>query len=122
SRRVTFRTLSAELPGGDLVGREHGGQGFVAGGLDLARHGPVPRAAVAFRERLVGDLAHHALEEPDLAALWRTRVVLAPQELPATEVVQASLDGGDLFASHTGQIRGQERDAEHRRVLERGAL
>ena len=54
--------------------------------------GEVPRSPIAFRQRLVGDVAHEVLQEAVLAVLGRARVGLEAEHLLAHERAEQRLE------------------------------
>ena len=87
--------------------------------LQVTCHGEVPGLAVATRQRVVGDLPDHGLDEAVLPALRRPRVGLQLQDLLAHQGTQQLIevrhpDGLEALAGEGG--------AEHGGVLHQRAL
>ena len=99
------------------MARQRARQLVVADALVVARHGQVPRATVAARERAVGDLLDQRLDEPILAALRRSRVGLDLEQLAADQGAQPRLQLLGRAGDGCQRIGGEDL-AKHRRVLQ----
>jgi hypothetical protein len=84
--------------------------------------GQMPCLALAFRQRLVGDVADEVLQEAVLAVLGRPRIGLHPEHLLAHQPQQQRLQLR-LGRPRQGRQRGpRERLAQHRPVLQQPSL
>ncbi len=87
SYRDRIGRVGDRLGRGQVVRREHLGD-LVLGGkraLQVLGRGEVASPALAFRQRLVGDMAHEVLQEPVLPLLGRAWVGLQREDLLAHE-------------------------------------
>ena len=116
--RIGLGTRIRRLAGGEVVAGQRAGQLIIAERFVVPRHGEVPRASIATRQRAVRDLADEGLHELVLAALRRLRIALHIEQLSSGEVAEPGLEllGGD--AADGGERIGREDLADDRGVLE----
>lgn len=119
---VSATPLASVSVRGQVVGRESPRQLLVDQGLEVARRREVPGLAVAPGERRVRHLADERLDEGELAALDRSRVRVAHEQLPPDEPGQPALHLGGIERRDRGKAVDGEGVPEDGGGLEQGAV
>ena len=88
-QRVRLRTRRRRMERREVAVREHSCELVIAERFEVARRGHVLRPAITLGEGLIRDLADDALDEPELTALWPTRVGVQDEQLVPDEPVEA---------------------------------
>jgi len=120
----TVLCVRSRRDGGQVVRGEHLGHlvGVGEHTLQMSRRGQVARRALAFGERLVGDVANEVLQEAVLTALGRARIGLHPEHFLAHQPGQQRLQLRLGRRRERGKRRQREGLAEHRSVLQQPPL
>jgi hypothetical protein len=119
---VRLGTFGRVRVGRQVVSGEGSGELVRPEAFEEAGRSEVTDLAVAPRQRPVRDLADERLDERVLAALGRSRVGVQHEQLAPDEGPQVPDERRLLEAADRGERRRREALAEHRGVLQEGAV